>query len=175
MSIQPGSTREAGSHPQAVMAVYLGEADIGTAYFSPPLVPEGFWNADMKPDIPDQFVNSCGLTSEGNLYCGDYRVLDARASISENAPDVVQRVRILALSPEIPNDTMSFSSEFSEELKQIIIDGMIAYLGTEACAKTICNEKFYDWTGAGPIYDENFDGVRILMEYININLNNIGD
>ena len=32
------------------------------------------------------------------LYCGDYRVLDARAAIREEAPDVVQKVRILTLS-----------------------------------------------------------------------------
>ena len=76
------------------------------------------------------------LNEEGKLYCGEYRVLDARAAISEEAPDVVQKVRILALSPEIPNDTMSFSPDFPEDLQADHHRmAMIAYVGTDACAR----------------------------------------
>jgi phosphonate transport system substrate-binding protein len=175
LGITVGETIEAGGHPQAVRAVYNGEADFGTAYFSAPLLPEGTWTADMAPDIPDEFVPDCGLNEDGKLYCGDYRVLDARAAISEEAPDVVQKVRILALSPEIPNDTMSFSPDFPEDMKQMIIQAITAYVGTDACAETLCNEKFYDWTGVGPIFDENFDGIRIMMEAQGITLENIGE
>ena len=103
------------------------------------------------------------------------RQLDARAAISEEAPDVVQKVRILGLSPEIPNDTMSFSPDFPEAMKQMIIAAISAYVGTDACAETLCNEKFYDWTGVGPIADENFDGIRIMMEAQGISLENIGE
>ncbi len=175
LGITVGETIEAGGHPQAVRAVYNGEADFGTAYFSAPLLPEGSWTVDMAPDIPDEFVPDCGLNDEGKLYCGEYRVLDARAAISEEAPDVVQKVRILALSPEIPNDTMSFSPDFPEAMKQMIIQAITAYVSTDACAETLCNEKFYDWTGVGPIFDENFDGIRIMMEAQGITLENIGE
>jgi len=175
MGITVGETIEAGGHPQAVKAVYNGEADFGTAYFSAPLLPEGTWTTDMAPDVPDEFVPDCGLNDEGKLMCGDYRVLDARAAIAEEAPDVVQKVRILGLSKEIPNDTMSFSPDFPEALKQTIIDAMTAYVGSDACAETLCNEKFYDWTGVAPIFDENFDGIRILMEAQGITLENIGN
>jgi phosphonate transport system substrate-binding protein len=129
----------------------------------------------MNPDVPDEVVEECGVNEEGDLYCGDYRVLDARAAISEEAPDVVQEVRILALSDEIPNDTMSFSPEFPEDLKQTITDAVVEYVDSEACAETLCNENFYDWTGAAPVYDENFDGVRLLMEAQGITLENIGE
>jgi len=173
--ITVGEVIEAGGHPQAVKAVYNGEADFGTAYFSAPLLPEGSWTVDMAPDIPDEFIDDCGLTEEGKLYCGDYRVLDARAAIREEAPDVVQKVRILALSPEIPNDTMSFSPDFPDALKQIIIDAVTAYVASDACEETLCNESFYDWTGVGPIFDENFDGIRIMMEAQGISLENIGE
>jgi basic membrane protein A len=168
-------TIEAGGHPQAVRAVYNGEADVGTAYFSPPLLPEGNWEMGMNPDVPDEVVEECGLNEEGDLYCGDYRVLDARAAISEEAPDVVQEVRILALSDEIPNDTMSFSPDFPEDLKETITTAVVEYVDSEACAETLCNENFYDWTGAAPVYDENFDGVRLLMEAQGITLENIGE
>ena len=59
--------------------------------------------------------------------------------------------------------------------KAIIMDGVISFIGTELCDQSLCNEKFYDWTGAGPIFDENFDGIRILMEAQGISLENIGE
>jgi phosphonate transport system substrate-binding protein len=177
LGITVGDTVEAGGHPQVVKAIYNGEADVGTSYFSAPLLPEGMgtWDPEtMSPDIPDEFVPECAPNEEGALYCGEYRVLDARAAIAEEAPDVVQKVRILALSPEIPNDTMSYSPNFPAELKLTIDEAIIAYVGSEACDATLCNEKFYDWTGAAPVYDENFDGIRLLMEAQGITIENIG-
>jgi len=175
LGITVGETIEAGGHPQAVKAVYNGEADFGTAYFSAPLLPEGTWSVDMAPDIPDELVPDCGVTEEGRLYCGDWRVLDARAAIREEAPDVVQKVRILDISPEIPNDTMSFSPDFPDALKELVIQAVTAYVASDACSATLCNESFYDWTGVGPIFDENFDGIRIMMEAQGISLENIGE
>jgi phosphate/phosphite/phosphonate ABC transporter binding protein len=175
LGITVGETVEAGGHPQAVKAVYNGEADFGTAYFSAPLLPEGTWSTDMPPDVPDDVVADCAVNEEGQLWCGDYRVLDARAAITDEAPDVVQKVRILGLSPEIPNDTLSFAPGFPEELREEIMNGIIAFIDTEECEQSLCNEKFYDWTGAGPIFDENFDGIRILMEAQGITLENIGE
>lgn len=174
LGITVGEELEAGGHPQAVKAVYNGEADVATVYFSAPLLPEGEWKMGDNPDVPDEVVEECGPDADEKLFCGGYRVLDARAAILTEAPDVVQKVRILGLSGEIPNDTMSFSPEFPEEMKQMIMDAVIEYVGSEACDETLCNEKFYDWTGAAPIFDENFDGVRLLMEAQGITLENLG-
>ena len=177
MGITVGAEVETGGHTETVKAVYNGEVDFGTTYFSAPLLPEGMgtWSTDMSPDVPDEVVEDCAPNEEGQLWCGDYRVLDARASLTTEAPDIVQAVRILALTPEIPNDTFSFAPEFPAELRQIIIDGVIAFLGTELCEQSLCNERFYDWTSAGPIFDENFDGIRIMMEEQGISLENIGE
>jgi phosphonate transport system substrate-binding protein len=175
MGIEPGESVETGGHTETVRAVYLGEVDFGTVYFSAPLLPEGRWDETMAPDIPDEFVPECALNDDGELWCGGYRVLDARSSIAEELPDIVQQVKILALTPEIPNDTMSFSPDFPEALMEQIIDAITEYIGSEACQETICNEKFYDWTGVGPIADENFDGIRIMMEAQGITLENIGE
>jgi basic membrane protein A len=174
MGITPGKQVETGGHPETVKAVYNGEVDFGTSYFSAPLLPEGTWSPDMPPDVPDDVVADCAPNEEGQLWCDGYRVLDARSAITEEAPDVVQKVRILGLTPEIPNDTMSFSPQFPTDLKQKIMDAVIAFIGTDACAQSLCNEKFYNWTGAAPIYDENFDGIRIMMEAQGITLENIG-
>jgi len=178
LGINVGEMVEAGDHAQVVEAVYNGEADFGTCYFSAPLLPEGMgtWNPKtMDPDIPDEFVPECALNDEGKLFCGEYRVLDARAAIREELPDVVQKVRILDISLPIPNDTMSYSPDFPEALKETINTAVIAYVESEACKETLCHENFYDWTGAGPITDESFDGIRILKEHQGITLENIDE
>ena len=70
---------------------------------------------------------------------------------------------------------MSFSPDFPADLKAVIIAAVADYIGSDACADTICNENFYDWTAVGPIADENFDGIRLLLEAQGITLENIGE
>jgi phosphonate transport system substrate-binding protein len=177
LGVELGDTVEAGGHPQSILAVYNGQADVATAFFSPPLLPEGRWAMGDSPEVPDDVVDSCALNEEGQLWCGEYRVLDARGAVAgDDAPDIVQKVRLLTLSKEIPNDTMSFSPDFPDELKQIIIDALTEFISLDnpACADSLCNEKFYSWTAAGPIADENFDGVRILVAQQGITLEDLG-
>jgi phosphate/phosphite/phosphonate ABC transporter binding protein len=177
LGITPGERVETGGHTASARAVYTGDVDFSTTFFSPPLLPEGTWALGDPPDIPDDLIPECAVTAEDRLFCGGMRVLDARSGIRAEAPDVVQKVRILAISPEIPNDTMSFSPDFPEDLKQGIIDALIGYLESDACQvneETICSEDFYNWSAAGPIFDENFDGIRLMMEAQGITLENIG-
>jgi len=177
MGLEVGETIEAGGHPQAVLAVYNGQADVATAFFSPPLLPEGTWAMTDSPDVPDDVVDSCAPDADGKLFCGDYRVLDARSAVSGDAPDIVQQVRILDISKEIPNDTMSFSPDFPDDIKQSILDAVTEFVSLDnpACADSLCNENFYNWTAVGPIADENFDGVRILVAQQGITLENLGE
>jgi len=175
LGIVVGESFEAGGHSAVAKAVYNGEADFGTTYFSPPLLPEGTWAIGDAPEPYLDLLEDCANNEDGKMYCGGYRVLDARTTISEEAPDVIQKVRIVDLTAEIPNDTMSFAPDFPEELKQTIIDAITEYVGSEACGETLCNENFYDWTGVGPIADENFDGIRLMMEAQGITLENIGE
>ena len=176
MGITTGEQVETGGHPQTVKAVYNGEVDFGTTFFSPPELPEGAWEVGDAPDVPAELIDQCGPNAEkeGQLWCGDFRPLDARQTLVGELPDVIQKVRILALTPEIPNDTMSFGPDFPEELKATIMDAVTAYVRSEACMETLCSEKFYEWTDAAPIFDENFDGIRILLEAQGITLENIG-
>jgi len=178
LGVTVGNQVETGGHTPSALAVYNGEVDFATTFFSPPLLPEGTWALGDPPDIPDELVEECAVNEDDRLYCGGYRVLDARATIREQAPDVIQKVRILDISSEIPNDTMSWSPEFPEELKEVITLAIMDFLRSDACQvdeALICSEDFYGWNAAGPIFDENFDGIRILMEAQGITLENIGE
>lgn len=163
--ITPGETLEAGDHPGAVRAVYNGEADFATAFYSPWAAPEGAepWAVGDDPEVPVD-VSTCGLNEDASqLLCEGYRVLDARANIREEFPDVVQKVRILSLSPDIPNDTMSFAPEFPAELRTQIEEALLAFAETEAWGTSIGSEDFYGWSGLEPASDADYDFVRLLV------------
>lgn len=128
--IEVGDTVETGGHNQTVLAVYNGEVDFGTTFYSPPLMPEGHaaWQLGDLAEPWDLTVDESYVSDDGSkLFVGDIRVMDARANVRDTAPDIVDQVRVLRVSQPIPNDTLSFGPEFPEELRTQIIDALIAF------------------------------------------------
>lgn len=184
--VTPGENVESGGHPNAALAVYSGEADFATTFFSPPLLPGGEqWELGDAPDVPDELLESCAPDADDSgIYCGDpddlLRVLDARASARTDAPDIVQKVRILDITPAIPNDTLSFGPDFPAELRAQIEDALLAFAAEcetdENCAwnDSIGNQDFYGWTSINPATDAEYDDLRIGVESAGISLEDLG-
>lgn len=166
--IEPGERVEAGGHNQVVQAVYSGEADFGTTFYSPPTVPGAPWRIGDLAEPYDLTVDESRIGEDGNLYVGDLRILDARANIRETAPDVVDQVRILRLSAPIPNDTLSFGPSFPAELRQQIMDALYAFAETDAWDQSIGSEDFYGWSGLAPITDAGYDPVRLQFQILGL-------
>ena len=174
---------EAGGHPNAALAVYRGDADFATTFFSPPLILEGDpWQFGDAPDVPDDLIESCAPTEEEDpdLYCGEsFRVLDARASAITDAPDIVQALRILAISAEIPNDTLSFGPDFPADIRAQIEEALIAFAAecetNENCAwnDSIGNQDFYGWTSIEPATDAEYDALRAVVDLAGIELDDL--
>jgi phosphonate transport system substrate-binding protein len=165
--IEVGDTVEAGGHNQVVQAVYSGEADFGTTFFSPAIVPGAPWNIGDNAEPYDLTVDESRVTEDG-LFVGDVEVLDARINIRETAPDVVDQVRILRLSSPIPNDTLSFGPDFPPELKQQVLDALFAFAQTDAWKTSIGSNDFYGWSGIAPITDDVYDSVRLRLETLGL-------
>ncbi|MCB9454753.1 MAG: phosphate/phosphite/phosphonate ABC transporter substrate-binding protein [Anaerolineaceae bacterium] len=164
--IEVGDTVETGGHNQTVLAVYNGEVDFGTTFYSPPLMPEGHaaWQIGDLAEPWDLTVDESYVSDDGSkLFVGDIRVMDARANVRDTAPDIVDQVRILRVSQPIPNDTLSFGPEFPEELRNQIIDALITFSGTEEWAASIGSSDFYGWTSIAPATDADFDIVRAMV------------
>ena len=161
--VEPSETVEAGGHGQSVLAVYNGEVDFSTSFFSPPLT-DPSWQFGDDPEPYD--VNNVVLNEEGRCFSDEIRVLDARCSVAETAPDVFEKTRVLMLSPRIPNDTMSFSPEFPEELKGEITAALVEFAASEACNDSICSDEFYNWSGLEPVEDAFYDPVRQLIDVL---------
>lgn len=165
--ITPGEEIQTGGHNQTVLAVYNGEADFGTVYFSPPIMPGAAWSYKDLPEPYDLTVDESYVNEEGELYVGQVRVMDARNTVADTAPDIVNQVRILAISEAIPNDTLSFGPEFPAEMREEIVNALIAYSETEGWNESALAVS-YNWTGLEPIEDDAFDSVRLQFEILGL-------
>jgi phosphate/phosphite/phosphonate ABC transporter binding protein len=175
--ITPSETVEAGGHTGVVRAIYNNEADWGTTFFSPPLnLGDGpQWQLGDDPDIPADLLDECAVSEDGGrLICGNWRVLDARASLRSEAPDVVQKVRILDISDDVPNDTLSFGPDFPEDLRAQIEEALVAFSQTEAWDASIGNQDFYGWTALSTAFDEEYDIIRRMVALAGISLEDLG-
>ncbi len=177
LGIEPGEIVEAGSHNNAMLAVYNGDVDFATAFFSPPLLPFYERNWTYGADDPEIWRDAGEppiRNEEGRTFVaggpdeGGYRILDARSSVADTAPDIFEKTRILALTPKIPNDTVSFGPEFPLALTQDIVDALIAFTASEECLQSICSEDFYNWTGLEAVPDSFYDPVRATMDTLGI-------
>lgn len=185
--IEPGEEVQTGGHNQTVTAVYNGEVDFGTVFYSVPLNPDGksaftyqdFVDGKVTDDmyeVPADVIDSCAPDAEGSkLLCGGWRILDARANIRAEAPDVVQKVRILAVSPAIPNDTLSFSPEFPADVRANIEQALVEFATTDAWKESIGNNDFYGWTGIDPATDAEYDFIRQMVEATGLTLEELGN
>ncbi|HSL44815.1 MAG TPA: phosphate/phosphite/phosphonate ABC transporter substrate-binding protein [Anaerolineales bacterium] len=175
--VTPGEQVQTGGHNQTVTAVYNGEVDFGTVFYSVPLNPEGepvftyeqFQNGEITElsqyEVPEESIPNCAPSDDGEqLLCDGYRVLDARANVRTEAPDVMQKVRILAVSQAIPNDTLSFGPEFPAEVRTQIEEALLAFSETEAWDESIGSSDFYGWSGISPATDAEYDLVRAMVE-----------
>ena len=179
--IETGEVLEQGGHTSSMLAVAQGDVDFGTSFFSPPLLPN--FNRVWSPDADDPEIwREAGVAPErtdaGRVYVaggpeeGGYRVLDARSAAMETYPAIFEETHILAISDEIPNDTMSFGSEFPLGLAEEISAAVAAYASSDACleppddAITLCSDAFYNWTGAERALDSMFDPTRFLVNVL---------
>lgn len=184
--IKPAQEISTGGHNQTVTAVYNGEVDFGTVFYSVPLNPDGESAftyedyvagkvTDSMYEVPDDVIKDCAPDAEGKkLLCDGWRILDARANIRAEAPDVIQKVGILAISPAIPNDTMAFGPDFPADVRAKIEEGMIAFSKTEDWNNSIGSNDFYAWTSIVPAKDAEYDFIRQMVEATGLTLEGLG-
>jgi phosphonate transport system substrate-binding protein len=177
--VEPGEIVETGGHNNAMLALNNGEVDFATAFFSPPLLPNYArqWTYGVDdPEIWREVGESPVRNEEGRTFVGGdpadggYRVLDARSSVADTAPDIFDNTRILVLTDQIPNDSLSFGPEFPLNTANQIIAALDEWVSEDNpdCLASICGEDFYNWTGIDPTTDSFYDAIRFLMAELGI-------
>ncbi len=177
-NITVGGEVATGGHNQSALAVYNGEVDFATTFYSPPDRPEGeaAWIQGDDPDIPDDLIESCAPEMVGEktaLLCSGWEVLDARRNVVDTAPDIVQKVKILTISNAIPNDTLSFGPDFPESLRAQIVTALQAFSQTADWANSLGSQDFYGWDGMEVATDAEYDPMRAAVAAAGITVESI--
>jgi len=83
---------------------------------------------------------------------------DARDSIAGDFPDVKDRVLILAYTPEIPNDCISFVADLPVDLRERIVGALLEIARTNEGRQTL--EDLYSISGLQEADDSFYDAFR---------------
>jgi len=94
---------------------------------------------------------------------------DARRNIREEAPDVIQEVKIIGLSDPIPNDGMAFGPEFPADLRTLIVDAMVDFATSDPEGFSTAFDA-YSWDNVLPTDDSEFDSIRALLQALGYSL-----
>lgn len=111
-----------------------------------------------------------GQVDAGAVYYnsprGDGKARDARERVVTQFPDVEQKVKVLALTEDIPNDPIVVRKDMRQEAKTKILAAF------QACVKTNV-ESFKGINNSddlAPVKDSDYDGLRQTIKDLNIDL-----
>ncbi|MBK8985421.1 MAG: PhnD/SsuA/transferrin family substrate-binding protein [Chloroflexi bacterium] len=156
----------------AMLAVFNGDVDFAVGSYTPPIMPyeDRLWQYGVdSPEIWRQL----GIAPErspigyvlviGEPEFGGYRLRDARAGIFDIQPEIYTQTRIVALSPQIPNETVAFGRDFPLALARQVVAELQTFALSEACATSVCASDFYDWRGLEPATDALYAPLRDIL------------
>ena len=161
----------------AMLAVYDEEADFATADFVPPIMPyeERLWVYGEDDPEPGRYLGLPPTRSpigyvlvNGEPEYGGYRLRDARSRVFDVVPQIYDRTQIVALSAQIPNDTVAFGRDFPLGLARQVITNLTAFAADEDCRESLCATDFYGWAGLQPVEEATFEPVVFVQETLDL-------
>jgi phosphonate transport system substrate-binding protein len=93
----------------------------------------------------------------------------SRAAVAKSYPDVFEKIKVIAYTKEIPNDTVSVRKELSEDLKAKLRDGLKKISKSPKGSKML--KRLYGISGLVDL-DGLFDPVREAGRLLNLDLAN---
>lgn len=94
--------------------------------------------------------------------------VDARSSIEEDYPDVMDVIKVIEVSVDIPNDGVQYVPSMSREMRDQINNALLAIAETESGQEVL--EIAYDWTALQIVDDSFYDPFRQLLDASGINV-----
>lgn len=141
--------------------------------------------------IPDLTMRAAGVDPQNDLaeivdagshdavvaavYSGDCDAdatyVDARATIQEDSPDVMEKVLVIGLTEDIPNDGVQFIAGMDAEMKQTIVDALLAIAETEEGLAAL--DTAYSWAALEAHGDEFYDPFRQVLQAAGLNITDL--
>jgi phosphonate transport system substrate-binding protein len=88
--------------------------------------------------------------------------VDARTQIEGDYPDVMEKVNVIAVSTDIPNDGVQYVPSMPRELRDALNSALLAIAATEEGQDAL--KTAYSWTALEPHYDTFYDPFRQVLD-----------
>jgi phosphonate transport system substrate-binding protein len=109
-------------------------------------------------------ITSVYLSPKGEICDFGATYVDARTAVTNNFPDVNDKVVIIYISePIIPNDNVSFAANVPADVRQKLTDALLEIAGTEE-GRTLLKDGGYDIGGLSKVDDTFYDEFRAYLE-----------
>jgi phosphonate transport system substrate-binding protein len=124
--------------------------------------------AGIDPDTDLAQVVDAGShdASVAGVYNGDCDAgtsyVDARGTIEEDYPDVMDVIQVIEVSADIPNDGVQFVPSMDAEVRAQIVDAILAIADTEAGVEAL--DVAYSWTALEEHDDTFYDAFRQVLD-----------
>lgn len=124
--------------------------------------------AGIDPDSDLAEVVDAGShdASVSGVYNGDCDAgssfVDARGTIEEDNPDVMDVLQVIFVSGDIPNDGVQYVPSLSRELRDQINDALLAIAATEEGVEAL--DTAYEWTALERHDDSFYDQFRQILD-----------
>ncbi len=124
--------------------------------------------AGLDPDTDLAQVVDAGShdASVAGVYNGDCDAgssyVDARGTVEEDYPDVMDVIQVIEVSADIPNDGVQFVTGFDEELKGQIVDALMKIAETEEGKEAL--DVAYQWNELEKQDDSFYDPFRQVLD-----------
>jgi phosphonate transport system substrate-binding protein len=121
---------------------------------------------DPATDLAEVVDAGSHDASVAGVYNGDCDAgssyVDARGTIEEDYPDVMDVIKVISVSADIPNDGVQFVTGFDAEMKAQIVDALLAIAETEAGQEAL--DVAYSWTALEEHDDSFYDPFRQVLD-----------
>ena len=97
--------------------------------------------------------------------------VDARSNVAEQFPDVMDVITVIAESPPIPNDTISFHPDLDSATVDALVAVFVDLASTEDGVAIL--NSVYSWDGVEIVDDSFYDGFRQTLEAAGMNIEDL--
>jgi phosphonate transport system substrate-binding protein len=94
--------------------------------------------------------------------------VDARSSLEEDYPDIMEVIKVINISVEIPNDGVQYHPSVPREIRDQINAALIAMPETEEGAEAL--DLAYEWSELSPRTDDFYDPFRQVLDAAGVNI-----
>ena len=120
---------------------------------------------DTESDL--DIVDAGGHTSVvAAVYNGDVDAgatfVDARGNIEDDNPDVLDVIKVIAISADIPNDGVQFHPSVPAEIRDRLVEALLEIAETEEGADAL--GRAYSWDAVVPRDDSFYDPFRQVLQ-----------